>query len=304
MITRTLCITSPCHLRLRDRQLVAEYVHIKGQEDWTEKKAPIEDLGCVVLEHRRITLSHSLLDALSRNNVAVICCDDRMMPSGMLLTLEGNTLQSERYRAQIEASEPLKKQLWQQTVQAKIRNQAAVLSHWGGEFKFLSDRAKQVKSGDSNNEEATCSYYYWQRLFPPAWNFYRKREGTPPNNLLNYGYAILRGVMARALAGSGLLVTLGIFHRNRYNAFCLADDIMEPYRPYIDHIVRGIIENTSVIDPMSREQKNMLLNVLSSDVLMDGKKSPLMVATQRTAASLTRSFQGEQRKILFPEISL
>lgn len=301
MITRTLCISSSCHLKLRDRQLVADYKQIKGQEDWPEKTAPIEDLGCIVLEHRQISLSHVLLDFLVHHNVAVVTCDERMMPSGLLLSLEGNTLQSERFRAQIEASEPLKKQLWQQTIQAKISNQAAVLNHWGGEGDWLEQRVKLVKSGDSGNEEATCSSYYWQRLFPAAWKFTRKRDGEAPNNLLNYGYAIIRAVTARALCGSGLLATLGIFHRNRYNAFCLADDVMEPFRPYVDHVVRGIIDKTSHVDPMTREHKNQLLQILSADVLMDGKKSPLMVAVQRTAASMARCYLGEQRKILYPE---
>lgn len=303
MITRTLYIARPCHLRLRDGQLVAEYKGFKGQEDLPDKTAPVEDLGCVVLEHRQISISHALLDHLMQHNVAVITCDQRMMPSGLLLNLEGHSLQSERYRAQIEASEPLKKQLWQQTIQAKIRNQADVLQHWGIDPIFLRERVRQVKSGDTGNEEAVCSFHYWQRLFPAAWAFTRKREGPPPNNLLNYGYAVIRATVARALSGSGLLPTLGIFHRNRYNAFCLADDIMEPYRPYVDHTVRGIIEKTSHIDPMETEHKNLLLSILSADVWLDGQKSPLMVAVQRTAASLARCYTGEQRRLLYPQFT-
>jgi CRISPR-associated protein Cas1 len=300
MITRTLFFASACHLKTVDNQLVAVYDKIAGQEGMPDKKAPIEDIGCIVLEHRQITLSHALLGKLLDNNVAIVACDEKMMPAGMFLSLEGNTLQSERFRAQIEASEPLKKQLWQQTISAKIRNQAAVLSHWGIENTYLIEQAKSVKSGDSENAEAKCSYYYWQRLFPPAWNFYRKRDGLPPNNLLNYGYAIIRAVVARALTGSGLLPTLGIFHRNRYNAFCLADDIMEPYRPYVDFVVREIIDSTSHLDLMRQEHKTKLLNVLSADVIIDDVKSPVLVAVQRTASSLAKCYLGESRKILYP----
>jgi len=300
LLTRTLFITRPCQLRLRDGQLLAVYNQVRGQEDLPDKSAPLEDLGFVVLEHPNISLTRSLLAGLLEHNVALVACDDKLMPAGMFLNLEGHTLQSERFRAQIEACEPLKKQLWQQTISAKIRNQAEVLNHWGAEGHFLMERARQVKSGDADNEEARCSYYYWQRLFPPAWNFYRRRDGEPPNNLLNYGYAIIRAATARALSGSGLLPTLGIFHRNRYNAFCLADDVMEPYRPFVDDIVRGIVHKTSALDPMLQEHKVALLNVLQGDVILDGQKSPLSVAIQRTAASLARCYLGEQRKVLYP----
>ncbi len=300
MITRTLFFGNPCHLKTADGQLVAVYNKIAGQEDMPDKKAPIEDVGCVVLEHRQITISHSLMAKLLENNVALITCNEKMMPAGMFLNLEGNTLQSERFRMQIEATEPLKKQLWQQTIAAKIRNQAAVLEKWGGDIEYMKTQARNVKSGDSENAEAKCSLYYWQRLFPHAWKFYRKRDGLPPNNLLNYGYAIIRAVTARALTGSGLLPTLGIWHRNRYNAFCLADDIMEPYRPYVDDIVRGIVEQTSIIEELTLEHKSKLLAVLSTDVITEDGKSPLMVAVQRTSASLAKCYLGESRKIIYP----
>lgn len=302
MISRTLYINSPCHLKTIDNQLVVSYSHIKGQEDLPDKKAPIEDLGCIMLEHRQITLSHVLLSKLIAHNVCVITCDERMMPVGMFLCLEGNTVQSERFRSQIEASEPLKKQLWQQTITAKIRNQARVLEKWDGDATYLYNQSKTVKSGDSENAEAKSSYYYWQRLFPEVWNFYRKREGAPPNNLLNYGYAIIRATVARAITGSGLLPTLGVFHRNRYNAFCLADDIMEPYRPYVDDLVRGIVEATSIIDPLQQEHKVQLLNLLTADVKIEGQTSPLMVAVQRTATSLVKCYAGESRKLTYPEL--
>lgn len=282
--------------------MVVSYSHVKGLEDRADRTVPIEDIGMLVLEHQQISITHYLLDKLVANNVAVITCNDTHHPTGLLMPLESNTLQSERFRAQIDATEPLKKQLWQQTVKAKISNQAAVLQKWNIKNKLLINLADDVKSGDTGNHEAVAAAFYWQNLMPIAWQFFRKREGPPPNNLLNYGYAIVRACMARAIVGAGLLPTLGIFHRNRYNAYCLADDIMEPYRPFVDVIVRGIIDETSNVENLTPEFKNRLLKIPTVDVLMNGEKSPLMVAMGRTAASLAKCYAGEQRKILYPSV--
>lgn len=302
MIKRTLCIETPCHLKCRNEQLVLNYEHIKGYENRPEKSVPIEDIGMLVLEHQQITISHYLLDKLVANNASVVICNETKHPTAMMLSLEGNTIQSERFRAQIEATEPLKKQLWQQTVKAKIANQAAVLDKWAQPSLYLKNLVQQVKSGDAGNNEAKAALYYWNNLFPPAWQFFRKREGPPPNNLLNYGYAILRAAMARAITGAGLLPTFGIFHRNRYNAYCLADDIMEPYRPFVDVVVRSIIDQTSAVQTLTQELKVKLLQIPAMDVKIGEGTSPLMVAVQRTAASLAKCFTGEQRKLLYPEL--
>jgi CRISP-associated protein Cas1 len=302
MIKRTICIQNACFLKFRNEQLVLSYSHVKGMEDMPEKTVPIEDIGMLVLEHQQISLTHYLLDKLVSSNVAVITCNDTHHPTGLFMPLESNTLQSERFRAQINATEPLKKQLWQQTVKAKISNQCSVIKKWDGKYNLLQNLADRVKSGDADNSEAVAAAHYWQNLFPQAWNFYRKREGAPPNNLLNYGYAIVRAGMARALAGTGLLPTLGIFHRNRYNAYCLADDIMEPYRPFVDVVVRGIVEKTSHVQTLTQELKVELLKIPTMDVLLNGETSPLMVAMQRSAASLSKCYLGEQRKLLLPEM--
>lgn len=302
MIKRTLCIETPCHLKCSNEQLVVSYAHIKGLEDRADKTVPIEDIGMLVLEHQQITLSHYLLDKLIANNTAVITCNETHHPSGLFMPLESNTLQSERFKAQIEATEPLKKQLWQQTVKAKIQNQSAVFKKWNIKNTYLINAAQNVKSNDADNDEAKAAAYYWGHLFPEAWQFFRRRDGPPPNNLLNYGYAILRATVARAIAGAGLLTTLGIFHRNRYNAYCLADDIMEPYRPFVDIIVRGIIDKTSSVKTLTKELKAQLLLLPTVDVVLDKETSPLMIATQRTAASLAKCYMGENRKILYPII--
>ncbi len=304
MIKRTIYIASPCKIKTADKQLIVQYNHIAGQEDVRDKRVPIEDIGFLILEHRQISITHPVLNLLVDNNTAVITCDERMHPKGLLLSLDGNTTQSERYQAQIAASEPLKKQLWQQTIIGKIKNQASHLTYWKIDNHYLRQCAKVVKSGDSDNQEATASFYYWQHLFPPAWQFNRHREGAPPNNLLNYGYAILRAVVARSLVGSGLLPTLGIFHRNRYNSYCLADDIMEPYRPFVDLVVRKIIRETSHIKELTTELKQQLLQIPAMDVRIDNKKRPLMIATQLTTASLAQCFLQEARKIIFPEFDV
>ena len=172
----------------------------------------------------------------------------------------------------------------------------------GGKSNFLLNLSANVKSGDADNAEAVAAVHYWQNIFPPAWNFYRKREGSPPNNLLNYGYAIVRAGMARAIVGAGMLPTMGIFHRNRYNAYCLADDLMEPYRPFVDMVVRGIIDKTSAVENLTPELKFELLKIPALDTLLDNEKSPLMLAMQRTAVSVAKCYAGEQRKILLPEM--
>lgn len=267
------------------------------------KSAPIEDIGLLILDHQQITITQSTLAKLLANNTAVITCDEKHHPTGMMLNLDGHTLQSQKFQAQVEASMPLKKQLWQQTVICKIENQAALLQHEREEYKLLLTYAREVKSGDSENHEAKAAAYYWKRIFPDFLEFSRERDGAPPNNLLNYGYAILRALVARSLTASGLLPTLGIHHRNQYNAYCLADDIMEPYRPFVDKVVCHIIRGNGKFLEMTPSMKKALLETPAMDVQIDGQKSPLMNAVQRTTASLARCYEGKARKILYPELS-
>lgn len=300
MIKRTLYFGNPAYLKVRHEQLVVSYKGIVGMEEAEEKTVPIEDVGVVILDHQQVTITQTLLHKLLENNVALITCNATHHPVGLLLNLDGHSIQSERFKAQINASEPLKKQLWAQTIAAKIQNQAAVLSHFETDSGPLLSLAADIRSGDKGNAEATAAAYYWRNLFPPEMDFYRRRDGAPPNLLLNYGYAIIRAIVARSLVGSGLLPTLGIFHRNRYNAYCLADDIMEPYRPYVDFIVRSLIKEKKDYRELTTENKNRLLNVASVDVLLEKDKSPLLVATQRTTATLAQCFEGEVKKILYP----
>jgi len=295
MIKRTLCFSNPAYLSLNNGQLVVKVLSPQ------EKTAtiPIEDIGVVVLDHQQISITHSALSALTENNAALITCNAKHLPIGLLMPLAGNTVQSERFADQIGTSLPLKKQLWQQTVVQKILNQAIVLKEMTGtEVGCMQAWAQRVRSGDSENMEGRAAAFYWNSMFEGKWT--RDREGVWPNALFNYGYAILRAIMARALVCSGMLPTLGIHHHNKYNAYCLADDIMEPYRPYVDRKVMQMLTIWKEAEEINAEMKRALLEIPVTEVIIEGRRSPLMVAASMTTASLYRCFRGEQRKIVYP----
>lgn len=298
MIKRTLFFGNPAYLSTKNEQIVISYPD-KEQET---KTVAIEDIGVIVLENQQITITNGLLEKLINNNVALINCDQFHLPIGLLMPLNGHTEQSERFKNQINASVPLKKNLWQQTISAKIMNQAGLLKEKGIPCRKMELWAKEVTSGDALNHESRAAVYYWQNLISID-NFTRGQKGIAPNNLLNYGYAILRAITARAIVSSGMLPTLGIFHRNKYNAYCLADDIMEPYRPYVDLIVCHIMETEDSYEELTIDIKKQLLNIATIDVLIDGKNSPLMVAMSRTTHSLNQCFEGSLRKIFYPVYS-
>lgn len=301
MIKRTISIGSPARVYLRDAQLMMSKKNEIG--DVIEKSVPIEDIGVVILEDPQITISLGLIAALLENNVALISCDGKHLPTGMMLNLCGNTTQAESFRQQAEASQPLKKQLWQQVIIAKIHNQAQVLKSMGVDAGYLLKLREMVKSGDSDNREAVASAHYWPRLFAAYPGFQRERDAGYPNNLLNYGYAILRAIIARSLAGSGLMPTLGIFHHNRYNNYCLADDMMEPYRPYVDLLVARMVDNTvESIDILDTETKKNLLSIPVINVSINKKTRPLMVAASETSASLAKCFSGLQKRVSLPRM--
>lgn len=309
MIKKTLYFGNPAYLSLRNAQLIIRLPEVVDNntlpeyfKQVSEVSKPIEDIGVIVLDHKQITITSGVLEAFLENNCAVLTCDSKSMPVGLLLPLHGNTTQNERFRQQLDASLPLSKQLWQQTVKAKIENQAAVLKECTGEeMKCMRVWAANVRSGDPDNQEARAAAYYWKNLFRIE-GFTRDRDGIPPNNLLNYGYAILRAVVARGLVASGLLPTLGIHHHNRYNAYCLADDIMEPYRPYVDRLIYDMVKQGANYAELTKDLKVRLLTIPTLETTIAGKRSPLMVAVGQTTASLYKCFSGELRKISYPEI--
>lgn len=293
MIKRVLCLENPARLSLKLAQMVVEL------QDVT-RTVPIEDIGVIVLDHKQITITHALIDALLANNVAIVTSNDKHLPVGLMLPLDGNTLQSERFRAQINASEPLRKQMWQQTIVSKILGQAHVLGMQRIERGNMYAWAKSVRSGDLDNMEARAAAYYWRNVFGDL-DFIREPGGMPPNNLLNYGYSVVRAMVARALVGAGLLPTLGIHHHSRYDAYCLADDIMEPYRPFVDMVVLEMWKAGNITTDISSEQKRQLLSLTTMDVTINGQRRPMMLAIQTTAQSVQKCFSGTARRIIYPD---
>lgn len=295
MIKQTLMFTTPSSLSLRDKQLV---IKVDGSDE--DITRPIEDIGCIVIENQQVRVSVPLLNELSDNNVSVIFCDRKAMPHTMLMSLEGNSTLQESYKYQFDVTAPCKKQLWKQLIESKITNQAALLNKLGKDGDILKPYYMNVKSGDTDNREGGASRIYWGTLFNSQ--FRRDREGDPPNNLLNYGYTILRAATARALIGSGLYPAFGIFHRNRYNAFPLADDVMEPYRPFVDDIVFRLYYQEGQRE-LTRDTKATLLRVLFSDVKMSKVTRPLEIALSLTTASLLKVYKGEAKQLSLPRIT-
>jgi CRISPR-associated protein Cas1 len=311
MIKKTLYFGNDAYLHTKDNQLVVEF----ADKEKPSAKVPIEDVGIVILDAHRLTISQRLISRLLDNNTALITCNQKRMPQGLMLNLHGHNIQQEKFHNQINATKPLKKQLWQQTIKQKINNQSRLMSLVTlislDELSKMDYWSRSVRSGDPDNYEARAAAYYWSKLFEVfVETFTRGRFEEPPNNLLNYVYAILRAITARSLVASGLLPTFGIHHHNKYNAYALADDIMEPYRPFADFLVYQVmdenqeeLEETGSIE-LTTAIKSRLLILPTLDVMLDGQKSPLMIAMQRTTASLSSCFDGVQRNILYPEFPM
>lgn len=294
MITRTIYIGNPAYLQLKDEQMVISCPmtrEVKG-------KVAVEDLGVLMLDHFQITLTHQLIQKLMKHKVVVISCDETHMPHGIMLPIYGHTEHSDRVKWQLEASDPLKKQLWKQTVVAKIENQTEVLRRMDCYFEPMIEYKQNVKSGDTSNMEGIAAQHYWKYLI--SHDFIRDRHGENPNHLFNFGYIVLRSMVARAIVETGLLPVLGIFHKNKYNPYCLADDLMEPYRPFIDMLVMKWLHNNPQAEELTRDFKAHILQVATVDVEIDKKRRPLMVAIKMSASSLYKCYTGEKRLLLYP----
>jgi CRISPR-associated protein Cas1 len=292
MLKKTILLENKASLSTKNLQLV-----IKTEA--RESSIPIEDIGYIVVDNPEIYISIPTINFLIENNTSLIICDKNHLPNGMFLNLNSHHIQQEIFKNQIDATQPLKKQLWQQTIVEKITNQGILLesiSKKKNNFDFL---ASKVLSGDTTNMEGVAASFYWKSFFDM--NFKRERFGDYPNNFLNYGYAILRAATARALSGSGLLNTLGIHHKSKYNAFALADDIMEPFRPIVDEKVFELMQ-TYDEQELNTQLKSELLQILTRTVYFKEEKSPLMVALQKTASSLQQCYTGERKKIKYPKL--
>lgn len=296
MLYRSIYISNPAtlHLRLGQMKIICPKTGVE------RGSVPIEDLGLLMLDHEQITITHKLLQKLMEGGVVVVSCNDQHLPQGMMLPLYGHTSYSKRIREQMNVSEPLKKRLWKLTVESKISNQREVLRELGLEFEPLDKYLKDVRSGDTTNMEGVAAQYYWRVLFGP--DFYRARDGDGANPLLNFGYAVLRSIVAKAIVDTGLIPVLGIFHRNRYNPYCLADDLMEPYRPIVD---KAVIQWLTLVPgnyELSPAAKAHLLKIASTDVFLEGKWHPLLVAVKATTSSLYKCYIGEKRQISYPSL--
>jgi CRISPR-associated protein Cas1 len=306
MIKRIIEISqAKTHLAIRYGQLIIK------QDGKEISSIPCEDIGVLLVDHQGTSYTHSVFTVLLDSGAAIVLCGGNHHPAGMLLPIESNSMQTERFRQQIDVKEPVKKRLWKQIVRAKIKHQAKLAGKDSDVYKALMALQDRVRSGDPENIEAQASKKFWpaylQDLIDSSTSlgmttFHRDINGPPPNNMLNYGYMVMRAAIARALCSAGLLPSLGIHHRNRYNAFCLADDILEPFRGFVEAKVRDVCRDIGVPDDLDQSIKARILEVLYESVTIGGFNGPLMVGLHRTMASLQRCFAGEQKSIDLPDL--
>lgn len=292
MLKRTIYISSDLKVSVKNTQLI-----LTDKESNIEvSKIPVEDMACLIIDNALASITIPAINELINQNVGILICNAKGMPSAMINPLDANTLQGQRYRIQLEASLPAKKSIWQQLIAAKIKNQSDLLNRLNLDGDILKPYYKNVKSDDSDNREGVAARIYWSMLFGPK--FIRSREGSPPNNLLNNGYSILRAATARAIVGAGLLPALGIHHRNRSNAYPLADDFMEPFRPFVDYLVYNMVQKD--ITDVDKRVKAELINVLYVDTIVRDKLHPLSIALEMLCTSAIKIMQGESKLLSIP----
>ena len=293
MIGRVIEIASEGRHLARYRGLMT--VSADGVEDG---RVPLDDIGVLLCNARGLTYSNDLLVELAKRGAAVVLCGRNYLPVAWIWPLEGHHIQALRMRCQLEASLPLRKRLWQATVKAKIGQQKRIaLEMLGKPDGRLDELARRVKSGDPDNMEAQAARRYWPLLFGP--DFQRERFGEMPNPLLNYGYTVLRAATARAVAAAGLHPSLGIHHHNRYDAMCLVDDLMEPFRPAVDYTVARLVE--SGCGEVTSEAKRALVGTLAADMRTERGTTPLETCLERAAQSLAQSFEDKRPALTFPD---
>ena len=292
MLKRTLVFSSPMILSLKNQQLVYAFKDTPNEK----LTVPIEDVGVVLLENQQTNITLPLLNALAESEVQVVICNNKGMPSAMIQSMDSNNLQGETLRNQISCGEVLKKQLWKQVIEAKIKNQASLLNNIGEEGNILKPFYSNVRSGDVDNREGIAARIYFQHLFGDC--FVRNRDEMGINALLNYGYSILRAATCRAIVSSGLLPAIGIHHHNRSNAYPLADDLMEPFRPFVDGVVYDLVTRGQM--ELTKEVKGELISVLYADTKYEKIIRPLSVGLSMTTASMVKCLSKELNTISLP----
>lgn len=291
MIKRTIDISEQAYLHIKNSQLCVD------KQGKNVASIAIEDLGILILQHPAIVITQSVITQCQKNNAAILFCDERHLPISINLPLSGHSLHTKVLRDQISAKEPTRKRLWQQIVVHKIHQQAITIEQAGRSPKFFYRLMDRVKSGDPDNYEAQAARQYWRLLMGE--NFRRNPYSDGANSLLNYGYTIFRAMAARALVRTGLHPALGLFHKNQYNGLCLADDVMEPFRPWVDWQVYQLIQR-GINPAVTRETKEVMLQMLGEDVLFDSRKTPLMVAAQSVAAKLKQALIEKNQTLTYP----
>lgn len=294
MLKKTLYLNSPLYLNTQN-----ELICITNKETGLIDKMPIDDVAYIIVENQQITLTLGLLQKLAESNVSLIVCDKQHMPTAAMYNFSAHTTQTQTISNQIEVKENKKNQIWKQIIQSKIDNQACLLEKLGKDGKYLRNLSKKVSSGDAKNCEGIAARHYWQSLF--EFDFKREPEGEYPNNFLNYGYSLIRAGIARAIAGSGLLPMLGVHHSNKYNYYPLADDLMEPYRPFVDEIVYSLTKDDSQFE-LNKTNKAELMKVLTADVYFSQLKRPLSIGLTFTSASYAKLVMGKSNKLVLPTL--
>ncbi|MGH9455774.1 MAG: type II CRISPR-associated endonuclease Cas1 [Terriglobia bacterium] len=285
----------PAHLSVRNGLLV-----IRLEND-PEVTVPLADVAVVITSHPQISYSHAVLAGLAEAGAMFVACDGKHMPAAMLLPLASHFLQAERFALQSRLAVPTAKRLWQQIVKEKILAQARLLEERTGQDWGLKLIAGRVRSGDSGNLEAHAARVYWKELFGGI-DFHRHHEAEDLNRHLNYGYAVLRAIVARALCGAGLHPTFGLHHHNRYDAFCLADDLMEPFRPVVDRVVARLSDALGDGAAFDREAKRALLEPLLGRFDFDGESRTAFDWISRMASSLAAVVDGGDKRLDIPRL--
>ena len=296
MLKKTLLVTQHGYISTSNQQLL-----FHNKDNGEIVTIALEDIGLIIIENHQITISAAIMSYCSMNGITVLFCDHKHMPASITLNLNGNNRQTKIINSQLEAKKPLKKQIWKKVIEHKITNQSLLLKKHNKKWKMVINYSKEVLSDDSTNREGVAAQKYWSQIMPTV-RFRRDYEGSYPNNYLNYGYAILRAATARALTSSGLLPIVGIHHKNQYNPYCLADDIMEPYRPFIDEMVIGIIKNNPEEVELTRNIKAEICKSLTCDTEFSNYQRPMLMAIQETTASLANSFLENSNMIRYPKI--
>ena len=298
MTKRIIYCESSSYLKLQNKQL-----HIEFKDKLNPTSIiPVEDIETLIIDNNQITITSALIQELQDNKVAFIICNNKHMPTGLMLPIDGNSIQHERIHLQVKINQTLKGSLWKQIILQKIKNQSVVLESLSIDSNRLKILSKNISSGDKTNREAHASIYYWKNIFKEnVDNFKRDKDGNSPNNFLNYGYTILRTIMAKNIVSAGLSPTIGIFHKNQFNAFCLADDLKEPFRPFVDKIVCDILKTNGVSEFLTKEHRKTLLQISTLEVKSAGRITSLTLATQNLVNSFVAVLKKEQKKLDFPE---